>query len=135
MIEIRNLTKAFGDHVVLDGIDITIEEGDIFGLIGVSGAGKSTLLRCINRLEDFGEGSLIVDGTEVRSLRKQELRNLRRNIGMVFQQFSLMERKTVYENVYFPLQMPRRQEGRRRQQDQGNARTRGALRQTRCLSP
>lgn len=103
MIEIRNLTKAFGDHVVLDGIDITIDEGDIFGLIGVSGAGKSTLLRCINRLEDFGEGSLIVDGTEVKSLRKQELRNLRRNIGMVFQQFSLMERKTVYENVYFPL--------------------------------
>lgn len=103
MIEIRNLKKSFGDQVVLDGIDITVDEGDIFGLIGVSGAGKSTLLRCINRLESFNEGTLLVDGTDVNSLRKEDLRNLRRNIGMVFQQFSLMERKTVYDNVYFPL--------------------------------
>lgn len=103
MIEIRNLKKSFGDQVVLDGINLTIDEGDIFGLIGVSGAGKSTLLRCINRLEDFSEGSLLVNGVDVGSLSKDELRNLRRSIGMVFQQFSLMERKTVYDNVYFPL--------------------------------
>lgn len=103
MIEIRDLRKSFTDQVVLDGVNIVIDEGDIFGLVGVSGAGKSTLLRCINRLEDFEEGQLLVDGVDVGALKGDALRQFRRKIGMVFQQFSLMERKSVYENVYFPL--------------------------------
>lgn len=103
MIEIRNARKSFGDHVVLDGIDLSIDRGDIFGLIGVSGAGKSTLLRCINRLESLDSGEIIVDGVDIGSLGKAELLEFRRGIGMVFQQFSLLERKNVYDNVYFPL--------------------------------
>jgi len=103
MIEIREVTKAFGDNVVLDKVSLDIEEGEIFGLIGVSGAGKSTLLRCINRLEEINGGKILVDGVDVSSLPKQGLRDLRRNIGMVFQQFSLMDRKSVSDNVYFPL--------------------------------
>ncbi len=103
MIEFQALKKSFGEHTVLDGIDLTIQQGDIFGLIGVSGAGKSTLLRCINRLETIDSGKIIVDGTDVGSLDKGDLLRFRRNIGMVFQQFSLLERKNVYDNVYFPL--------------------------------
>lgn len=103
MIEIESVTKSFGEHTVLDGIDLSIGRGDIFGLIGVSGAGKSTLLRCINRLENIDSGRITVDGTDVGSLSNRELLEFRRSIGMVFQQFSLLERKSVYENVYFPL--------------------------------
>lgn len=103
MIEIRNVRKSFGGHVVLDGIDLTIDKGDIFGLIGVSGAGKSTLLRCINRLEEVDSGEIVVDGIDVATLGKDDLLRFRRSIGMVFQQFSLLERKSVYDNVYFPL--------------------------------
>lgn len=103
MIEIRDVSKAFGSNVVLEKVSLSIGEGEIFGLIGVSGAGKSTLLRCINRLEPIDGGSILVDGVDVASLHKEGLRDLRRNIGMVFQQFSLMDRKSVYDNVYFPL--------------------------------
>lgn len=104
MIEIKDVSKAFGDNVVLEKVSLSIDEGEIFGLIGVSGAGKSTLLRCINRLETIDGGTILVDGIDVGSLHKEGLRDLRRNIGMVFQQFSLMDRKSVYDNVYFPLQ-------------------------------
>ncbi|MFO1305718.1 MAG: methionine ABC transporter ATP-binding protein [Burkholderiales bacterium] len=103
MIEIKEVTKAFGDNVVLDKVSLDIDDGEIFGLIGVSGAGKSTLLRCINRLEPIDGGTILVDGVDVSSLSKEGLRDLRRSIGMVFQQFSLMDRKSVYDNVYFPL--------------------------------
>jgi D-methionine transport system ATP-binding protein len=104
MIEIQGLKKAFGDKVVLNGISIRIEDGDIFGLVGVSGAGKSTLLRCINGLETYDEGSLRVNRVEVKDLDKAQMRQYRSKIGMVFQQFSLLERKTVYENISFPMQ-------------------------------
>lgn len=102
-IEIRDLYKAFGDRQVLSGINVTIKDGDIFGLVGVSGAGKSTLLRCINGLETFERGSLHVNGVEIRSMRGAALRKFRGNIGMIFQQFSLLERKTVYDNIMFPM--------------------------------
>ncbi|MGB4137690.1 MAG: methionine ABC transporter ATP-binding protein [Microbacterium sp.] len=103
MIKLSNVRKSFGDNVVLDGIDLDISQGEICGLVGVSGAGKSTLLRCLNRLEEIDEGKIFVDGTDITTLDKNDLIDYRRQIGMVFQQFSLMERRTVYENVYLPL--------------------------------
>jgi D-methionine transport system ATP-binding protein len=104
MINIQNLHKSFGTKKVLGGIDLTIEEGDIFGLAGVSGAGKSTLLRCINGLEPYDSGKLNVNGVEIKDLGKNEIRRFRSKIGMVFQQFSLLERKTVFENISFPME-------------------------------
>ena len=103
MIVARNIDKAVGDLHVLRGVDLRVGRGCIFGLAGRSGAGKSTLLRCINGLETYDRGSLQVDGVEVSSLRERELREFRKNIGMVFQNFSLLERLTVYENVALPL--------------------------------
>lgn len=104
MIEIRELKKSFGDHKVLENITITIQEHDIYGLVGKSGAGKSTLLRCINGLEAYDSGSLLINGVEVRSLDKTGLRLLRKDVAMIFQHFPLMSRKTVYENIAFPMQ-------------------------------
>lgn len=103
MIEIKNLKKNFGSTEVLKGIDITIDDGQIYGLVGVSGAGKSTLLRCINGLETFDSGELIVNGTNIASLGEKELNAFRKDVGMIFQHFSLLERKTVFDNVAFPM--------------------------------
>ncbi len=103
MIEITNLTKSFGNLQVLKAINITINDGEIYGLVGKSGEGKSTLLRCINGLITYDEGSLKVDGTEISSLNKSQTRVLRKDMGMIFQHFSLLERRTVYENVALPL--------------------------------
>lgn len=104
MIKIKNLEKYYGKSQILSDINVEIEKGDIFGLVGVSGAGKSTLLRCINGLEKYDSGSLLVNGTEVSSLNYQALRNFRKNIGMIFQQFSLIERKSVYKNIAMPME-------------------------------
>ncbi|HIU43442.1 MAG TPA: ATP-binding cassette domain-containing protein [Candidatus Ventrousia excrementavium] len=103
MIEIHNLCKSFGTLEVLKNISLNIRTGEIYGLVGRSGAGKSTLLRCINGLENYQSGSLKIDGTEIRDLSKQQIRELRRGIGMIFQQFSLIERRTVYQNVALPM--------------------------------
>ncbi|NLZ93463.1 MAG: methionine ABC transporter ATP-binding protein [Firmicutes bacterium] len=103
MIQINNLCKSYGNLKVLEGISLTIEDGDIYGLVGRSGAGKSTLLRCINGLEKYQSGSLMVDGQEVNQVAEKDLNSFRRGIGMIFQHFSLQERKTVYENVALPL--------------------------------
>ena len=89
---------------MLKGVDITIPDGSIFGLVGVSGAGKSTLLRCINGLESYDGGSIVVDGVDVGALSRSELRKFRGGIGMIFQHFSLLERKSVRENVAFPME-------------------------------
>lgn len=105
MITIKNLDKYFGKEKVLNNICLEIEKGDIFALVGHSGAGKSTLLRCINGLENYGIGSLKVFGKEVKDLKESELRKFRKDIGMIFQHFSLMQRKTVYENVALPMQV------------------------------
>ena len=106
MIEITNLQKTFEDSdlTVLKDISLKIEHGDIYGLVGRSGAGKSTLLRCINGLTGYQGGSLKVDGCEVKELSGLRLREFRKNIGMIFQQFSLLERKTVYDNVALPME-------------------------------
>lgn len=100
-IEIRDLFKSFGGREVLSGINVNITDGDIFGLVGVSGAGKSTLLRCINGLETFDRGSLHVNGVEIRSMRGATLRKFRSNIGMIFQHFSLLERKMCMTTLCF----------------------------------
>ena len=106
MIEIKNLKKLWEEDgsSVLEGINLTIEDGDIYALVGRSGAGKSTLLRCINGLTSYQEGSLKVDGCEIKDLKDKELREFRRHVGMIFQQFSLLERETVYKNVALPMQ-------------------------------
>lgn len=103
MIQIKGLCKKFGNTPVLEGIDIDIEDGDIYGLVGVSGAGKSTLLRCINGLLPFESGNLWVDEVDIQKLKSKELRKFRSNIGMIFQQFSLLERMNVLDNVCLPM--------------------------------
>ena len=104
MIIISNLNKYYENIKVLSDVNIHIEKGEIFGIIGHSGAGKSTLLRCINRLEDYEDGSILVKEKEVKDLSENELRFLRKDLGMIFQHFSLLERKTVFENVALPLE-------------------------------
>ncbi|MGL5330534.1 MAG: methionine ABC transporter ATP-binding protein [Peptostreptococcaceae bacterium] len=104
MISIKNVNKYYGDTKVLDNVNMEIHEGEIFGIIGHSGAGKSTLLRCINALEEYQEGSVFVDGQEVKALSGDSLRLLRKDLGMIFQHFSLLERKSVFDNVALPLE-------------------------------
>ena len=104
LIEIFNLQKSFTDTEVLKNINIDIEEGDIYGLIGRSGAGKSTLLRCINALESYDNGSLKIDNYEIKNYNEKDIRSFRKDVGMIFQHFSLMERKTVYQNIALPMQ-------------------------------
>ncbi len=104
MIEIVNLEKSFHTRKVLDNVNLKIDTGMIYGLVGQSGAGKSTLLRCINGLEKYNKGSIVVDGIKVEELNRYEMRNFRKDMGMIFQQFSLIDRKTVYKNIAFPLE-------------------------------
>lgn len=105
MININNLNKHYGSIKVLNNISINIKKGEIFAIVGHSGAGKSTLMRCINGLEDYTDGSLMVNDKEIKTLKKDELREFRKNIGMIFQHFSLIQRKTVYENVALPMEL------------------------------
>ena len=109
MIEIKNLSKTFpsADHTVeaLKNVSITINDGDIYGIIGMSGAGKSTLVRCINMLERPTEGSVLVDGTDLGGLSDAELRKVRRNITMIFQNFNLLMQRTCLKNICFPLEL------------------------------
>lgn len=120
MIEIKNMGKIFhsanGPIVALDGIDLVIEDGEIFGIIGLSGAGKSTLVRCINLLERPTSGSVIVDGNDLMKLPQKELLRMRRSIGMIFQGFNLLEQRNVIGNVCYPLEIAGvpKQEARKR---------------------
>ena len=103
MIEIKNLSKTFpsADNTVeaLKNVSITINDGDIYGIIGMSGAGKSTLVRCINMLERPTEGSVLVDGVDLGGLSDAELRKVRRNITMIFQNFNLLMQRTCLKNI------------------------------------
>lgn len=107
MIEFLQVGKTFesGGKTInaLKGVTLTVEKGDIFGVIGFSGAGKSTLLRTVNLLERPTSGSVIVDGKDLTALSVHELRSVKKSIGMIFQQFNLLESKTVFENVAMPL--------------------------------
>lgn len=108
-IEIRDLTKRFQvkEHTVtaLDHINLSVEKGDIFGIIGMSGAGKSTLVRSINYLEQPSEGQVLIDGVDLATLNDKELRKKRSEIGMIFQGFNLLEQKNVLDNICFPLEI------------------------------
>ena len=104
MINIEHVSKQFGSLQVLEDISINIEQGDIFGIIGQSGAGKSTLLRCINGLEKYNGGSITVDGREIAGLSQKQLQLVRKDMGMIFQNFNLLGRLNVYDNIALPLQ-------------------------------
>ncbi len=108
-IEIKRLTKKFqvnGDVInALTNVNLTIEKGDIYGIIGMSGAGKSTLVRTINYLEKPTEGEVLIDGINLGELSEKELRKKRSEIGMIFQGFNLLEQKTVLDNICFPLEI------------------------------
>lgn len=107
MIEIRNLSKVYktkkGTVTGVNDVTLTIREGEIFGIVGYSGAGKSSLLRCINLLERPTSGSVIVNGTDLATLKGKDLRHARLKIGMIFQHFYLISQKTVFENIAFSL--------------------------------
>lgn len=109
MIEFRNVSKIFKSKTrtveALKNINLTIEKGDIFGVIGFSGAGKSTLLRMVNLLEKPTSGQIFVDGQDLSKLSEKELRQAKKNIGMIFQHFNLLRSKTVFDNVAMPLKL------------------------------
>lgn len=109
MIEIQNLSKTFktadGTVDALKNITLTVNDGDIYGIIGMSGAGKSTLVRCINMLERPTEGKVIIDGVDVGALSAAKLREVRRNVTMIFQSFNLLMQRTCLDNICFPLEL------------------------------
>jgi D-methionine transport system ATP-binding protein len=109
MIELRDLTKTFeaanASHDALIEVNLDIDDGDIYGIIGISGAGKSTLARCINLLERPTGGRILIDGVDVTRFTGKELLDLRSSIGMIFQDFSLFSQRTVLQNVMFPLEI------------------------------
>ena len=109
MIELKKLGKVYKtaekDIVALDDINLTIHDGEIFGIIGLSGAGKSTLVRCINLLEEPTSGEVIIDGRSLTKLPRKELLKMRQSIGMIFQGFNLLEQRNVIKNVCFPLEI------------------------------
>ena len=108
MITLKNITKTYGGSAqvqALKGINLTIEDGEIFGIIGKSGAGKSTLVRCINMLEKPTSGQVIIDDKDLTKMSESQLRAERKNIGMIFQHFNLLSSRTVAENIAFPLEL------------------------------
>lgn len=105
MIELNGLTKSYADNVALNNINLFIQEGEIFGLIGKSGAGKSTLIRSINLLERPDRGEVIIDNEVISSLPRNKLRQARHKMAMIFQHFNLLNSKTVYENIALPLRI------------------------------
>ena len=120
MIELRHIVKDFGTgeaavHALRD-ISLTVEDGEIFGIIGLSGAGKSTLVRCINLLERPTSGSVIVDGKDLTSMTDRELRRARKSISMIFQSFNLLMQRSVLANVCFPMELAgsKKEDARRR---------------------
>lgn len=122
-IEVRHLYKRFEQKGItveaLRDINMTIEEGDVYGIIGMSGAGKSTLVRCLNYLEQPTDGQVIVGGRELGTLTEKELRRQRGEIAMIFQHFNLLMQKNVLENVCFPMRIQGRKK-RRQESVQGN---------------
>ena len=107
MIKLKQVSKTFDTksgnvHAVKD-VNLEIQDGEIFGIIGFSGAGKSTLVRCINLLERPTQGRVLIDEVDLMDLDEKKLREVRKKIGMIFQHFNLMRSRTVYQNIEFPL--------------------------------
>ena len=109
MIQIEHLYKTYSSgktkHESLKDINLTIESGEVFGILGSSGAGKSSLVRCINLLERPTSGKVVIDGKDITDAKNRDLSNIRSNIGMIFQNFSLFQQRTVLQNVTFPLEL------------------------------
>lgn len=109
MIRIVNLSKTYkkgkNEVTALTDINLNIDKGDIYGIIGLSGAGKSTLIRCINRIEEPTEGEIWINDVNLVALKNNQLRDARKKIGMIFQNFNLLNSKTVFENIAFPLRL------------------------------
>ncbi len=109
MIQIQHVCKTYGEgdaaHHALRNVNLTINDGDVFGIIGASGAGKSTLVRCLNLLERPTEGAILFDGQDVTGYQGRRLLDLRSEVGMIFQNFSLFQQRTVLANVTFPLEL------------------------------
>lgn len=109
LIRIENLTKIYTSRkervVAIEDITLHIPKGAIYGIIGLSGAGKSTLVRCINRLEEPTSGRIIIDGQDLTAMSASELRQARQKIGMIFQHFHLLNSRTVFDNIAFPLEI------------------------------
>lgn len=109
MIQIKDVTKTFvgKDNQVeaLKGINLSIQKGEIYGIIGMSGAGKSTLVRCLNFLERPTSGTVLIEGKDLVTLKDSELRSMRTQIAMIFQHFNLLMQRTVLDNICFPLEI------------------------------
>ena len=109
MIELKNVSKTFdsgtGEVDALKNVTLTINDGDIYGIIGMSGAGKSTLVRCINLLEKPSSGEIIVNGERLDTMSPAQLRAARRNITMIFQHFNLLMQRTCLKNICFPMEL------------------------------
>ena len=109
MIEISNLSKSFvtagGTVDALRGINLTIRDGDIYGIIGMSGAGKSTLVRCINMLERPTEGTVRLDGVDLSALNKHQMQEMRHHVTMIFQSFNLLMQRNCLQNIMLPLKL------------------------------
>ena len=109
MIELKSLSKVYngsaGEVVAIKDINLTIEDGDIFGIIGLSGAGKSTLIRCVNSLEKPTSGQVIFDGTDLGAISKKELLKQRQKMSMIFQNFNLLSQRTALDNICYPLEI------------------------------
>ena len=109
IIEIKNLSKTFGSGesqvAALQDVSLKVQQGEIFGIIGLSGAGKSTLVRCINLLERPEEGAVEFHGQDLTSLNDKQLRMQRRKISMIFQSFNLLDQRTALENICFPMEL------------------------------
>ena len=112
MIQLINLEKTYssknGDVVAITDVNLEIEDGDIYGVIGLSGAGKSTLVRCINLLERPTNGKVVIEGEDLMEVSAKRLLQIRQNIGMIFQHFNLLEQRTVEDNVKFPLEIAKK---------------------------
>lgn len=109
MIQIEHLYKTYSSgkqsHEALNDINLTIESGEVFGILGSSGAGKSSLVRCMNLLERPTSGRVLIDGKDITDAKNKDLSKIRSNIGMIFQNFSLFQQRTVLQNVTFPLEL------------------------------